>query len=187
MTYLIIQGPTDYLDETNLLEYPNKVISTWVGQKYYNEGIYSELPRNYGPQNINLQKISTLNGLLRAKELGATSAIKIRSDISITPLNGVELLSEERISFLCYHNYHGGYYVDYMMGGPIDDMIKLWTFDVNNEFPERQIYNNYNKLFNKSPQFVLGALAQTSKIFWHKNSKLINDYLSDPLMLLHEP
>ena len=77
---VIIQGESRYVELLkSAFKGYNTIFSTWEGEesKYSSDDkvIYNSLPRGefgeyiFGPSNLNLQKISTINGLLLAKHL----------------------------------------------------------------------------------------------------------------------
>jgi hypothetical protein len=90
--FLVIQGHTQNCDEVlhKIKDVENVVWSTEMNmphadlEKIEKSGVELALgiaPRFRGYGNINIQSSSTVNGLNVAKSLGATHAIKIRSDL----------------------------------------------------------------------------------------------------------
>ncbi len=78
------------------------IFSTWVDadKSVYSETdivLYNEYPANRGPHNFHLQRISSLNGFIKAKELGYKRVIKWRCDLE--PNNSEELLKLFDIQF----------------------------------------------------------------------------------------
>ena len=108
---IIIQGESNYVENLrSAFKGCNTIFSTWHGEesKYSDDDkvIYNLIPDDRGPCNLNLQKISTINGLLLAKKLGFKKALKIRSDL--IPNNTTEFLNlfnNNYLNFLCWHDH----------------------------------------------------------------------------------
>lgn len=173
MKVIILQGNSNYSDKLYDTYGDDCIFSTWVGAKsnfkYTLRNIY---PENTGVQNCNLQLFSTYAGCLLAKELGYSQVLKIRSDIVIKDwkllLNNLDLY---HVNFFSWHNWNGGYYVDYIFGGPIDDIIEI-TKDLqtdNDLFPERRI----TKRVKKEVKYILPVLINYNiscySLKWEKN------------------
>ena len=92
---IVVQGPTTADTETSLASlrrlYPREIIvlSTWQDTDtalrarlagYCNAVVLSAPPRSPGGSNRNYQIVSTNAGLARARELGALTVIKMRTD-----------------------------------------------------------------------------------------------------------
>jgi len=93
--YLVIQGHTKFIDEVleNVKNVENVIWSTDEDspqedlEKIKNSNIILAItpkPSYNGYGNVNIQINSTMNGLELAKSLGATHAIKLRSDLIFT-------------------------------------------------------------------------------------------------------
>lgn len=186
---IVIQGGSTNVKEQKECwsEFKNDIIfSTWVGSESQydleDNVIYNEYPNDFGSANFNLQIISTINGLLKLKELGYTHALKIRSDLIPTNTKSfLTLIENNEFNFLCWHEHIvyencPGYLVDYFMSGPIDKMIELWTID--NLFctvPEVILTWNYiSKVSDVNINYVLDSLNDKNNLYWIKN----NLYLS---------
>lgn len=163
--------------------------STWEGNEHLYEkndnAIFSKIPSDPGPANTNLQLTSTLAGLKRAKELGYTKALKIRSDLIPTaPETFLASLDFSKLNFLCWHNhevYPGcyGYLVDYLMAGDIDEMIKLWSFtEIFCVVPEIMITWSYIKNCDCELKYFLPDLNETNDLFWIKYNTRLSTYKS---------
>ena len=158
---IIVQGASNYVTEVKNAwkDFKNDLIfSTWKGEESkYNiddNVIYNDSPIYSGPYNFNYQKKSTYEGLLKAKELGYTHALKIRSDY--LPTNAkkfIKLLELDKLNFLmwAYTTYlwlqyptFNGYLDDHFSFGPINQMIELWDIPINFCFsPETILTWNY--------------------------------------------
>lgn len=160
---IVIQGPSNYVKDIKNIwkDYENDLIfSTWIGsEKEYEIDdivVFNKEPEYPGPFNFNYQKISTFNGLLKAKELGYSHVLKIRSDYFPTnPKSFMNLLDLNKMNFLMWHYTTflwkdiptlKGYFTDHLSFGPIDYMIDMWDIEQNFcHSPEIIITWNYIK------------------------------------------
>ncbi len=188
---VLIQGNSDNVKElkTALKGY-NFLFSTWVGQEsFYDEKdlvVFNEKPEICGPLNINLQKTTTLNGLKKIKSLGYKRVLKLRSDLIPTNFKEfIKYLDNNDLNFLSWCNHEvtincKGYLVDYLMSGPIDYMIKLWSFDIKGNclVPEVFITKQYiNKLINKvNVNFFIDKLNVNNDLNWVKYNLKLSSY-----------
>lgn len=187
--FILIQGPSNYVEKIKeCWKGFNLIFSTWEGSEnmYKSDDlvIFSKPPIISGPCNLNYQKISTLNGLLKAKELGCSHVLKIRSDL--IPTNASKFLSIldfESLNFLCWADHKvykncGGYLVDYLMFGPVDEMIKLWTFEENFfcNVPEVIITSNYINKCSIPVTYFLKKINKDNDIFWIKRNIYLSSY-----------
>jgi hypothetical protein len=184
---IVIQGPSDYVHEVKNAwkDFKDDIIfSTWEGsEKEYTTDdivIFNEMPSVIGYWNFNLQKISTYNGLLKAKSYGYTHAIKVRSDY--LPTNAkefIKILNPDKINVLLwdYTTYLwssfpslNGYFTDHLVFGPIDEMIELW--DIKDNFCSSQImltWSYISKLKNKIEiNYFLPDLNENNNLFYIK-------------------
>lgn len=177
---VIIQGPSSHVSELkNAWQGYDIIWSTWDGEqsKYdINDNvIYNTLPVERGVQNIALQKTSTLNGILKAKELGYDRVLKWRSDL--LPKNTKKLVNSfkrECLNFLAWHNY-GKYFVDYFVEGPITDVYKIWDVPtIIGPYAERITTDHIFSLNMSNINFILNDLNEDNEIYWIK----YNLYLS---------
>jgi nucleoside-diphosphate-sugar epimerase len=177
---VVVQGPSTQVDEirTAFGEAGIHVIfSTWEGQrdKYSDSDIvvFNEYPTDAGIGNINYQKITTLNGLMKAKQLGFDYALKFRSDqIPTNPKEFVKSFFNDRLNFFAWHFTPDlaikGYMVDYFMSGPIDQLIDIWTFEsIRYSIPEAMITNGILKNFEKF-NFLVNVLDEDNDVYWDK-------------------
>lgn len=185
---IVVQGASNYVEEIKNAwkDFKKDIIfSTWKGEenKYdkNDKVIFNETPLYPGPFNFNYQKISTYNGLLEAKKLGYTHALKIRSDY--LPTNSkefIKLLNPDKLNFLMWiytsflwidYPTLNGYLDDHFSFGPIDDMITLWNIKDNFcHSPEIMLTWSYiSKLKDKiGVNFVLDKLNDKNDLFYVK-------------------
>ena len=127
---IIVQGQTnaEYVKQIKESFKGNHIIfSTWEGTDtdIYDEWdvvLYNPIPADKGIKNLNLQRVSSLKGFLKGKEMGFKRVLKWRSDFICA--NGEELLKlfpEDKISFYAWHR--DNYITDFFMEGDIDDII----------------------------------------------------------------
>lgn len=189
---VVSQGPADYVSEVEAAWAGAAPVihSTWVGEhkpemKHF---CLSIKPENPGRQNVFCQQRTTLNGLMRAKALGYKTAIKLRSDMAPTDAKKfLELLGGD-FSFLYWHDHAAGYLVDYFQYGLIDDLIDLWSFEEEPEFPEMGITKNFMGRKIRSDcgpsddvRFIGQYLSGENDLLWLKRNVKISDYNNDPL------
>jgi hypothetical protein len=108
---IVIQGPTTYYKEiiNKYKDLPNIVWSTWEDEPIENLNYISKYiplvlnkkPNFSGYLNINLQNITTLNGISYLINQGVEEILKIRGDIIISnPNKLLSLLKGRKMSFL---------------------------------------------------------------------------------------
>lgn len=186
---IIIQGPSENINQIKKTWHQNQkiIFSTWIGEenKYTNddEVIFNEKPKNNGVGNLFYQQITTINGLKKAKNQGYKKAIKIRSDMICTnPNRFIELFTNE-INFFYWHDYNGGYLVDYFMGGNIEKLIELWSINEQKEytFPEEALTDNFKEkqLFKSDYKFIGKQINIENDIYWLKYNKKLSSYSED--------
>lgn len=187
---IVVQGPSNSIEGHKLAWKGFQIIfSTWKDQESNYEPsdvvVYNDMPEDSGPGNYNLQKITTLSGLMKAKELGFEHAIKIRQDLFPTDsLKFCSLLSESKFNFLCWyahkdiHPKFKGYLVDYIMSGPIDMMINLWNntewnYSVSELILTHRFFNFFNEL---DTCYFLDKLDASNDLFWNKYKIHLSTY-----------
>jgi len=132
--------------------------------------LYNQKPRNSGVQNFYYQKVSTICGLEKAKELGWERALKWRVDfISKGDLHS---LFGDGLNLYMWVNDSSGYITDFFMEGNIDDLITI--FDTEQQ-PHR--FNHpefaftlkmYKSGLDKKVKFVGKLLDGDIDVYWHK-------------------
>ena len=171
---VVVQGPTysQWIKEVKESWVGYQVIySTWdnADRSLYDESdivIYNPIPADAGTRNLNLQKVSTINGFLKARELGWTRALKVRGDFSTTTADGLFVLFDK--DKLNLHGYWDGYINDFYMEGEIDDILTLFDVDVNGNFPEWKLTKKlYDSGLNKKSICIVNKLeAGKADIKW---------------------
>jgi hypothetical protein len=161
--------------------------STWSNSnnQYENDDVVIsvDMPEEAGVNNLYLQKWSTLNGIMIAKQLGYTHVLKWRSDQY--PTNAIEfikLFNETKLTFLSAHENSGyPYLVDYFMGGPINDVELLW--DIPNEqylFPEEAITKQMLSTdLNTKIEYVHSLLSDKNDVYWIGREFTLSKMLKD--------
>jgi hypothetical protein len=131
-------------------------------------------PRIRGVHNLNLQKISTMNGVNYARKLGFKFVLKWRSDQ--IPVGGNRLVREfyspEHVSLLFWHKHRHGYLVDYSVFGLCDDLSTLFDVSPFGPYPEYSItWNAYFSGLHTKVRLVGRSLRSGGiDIFWPKHS-----------------
>lgn len=98
---IVIQGPSSNVSQLKKAWSGYDIIwSTWVGdENHYDNNdivVHSQKPSDTGTGNINLQLITTFNGVKKAKDLGYDRVFKWRSDmIPTNPALLISSLSED--------------------------------------------------------------------------------------------
>ena len=196
---VVVQGRTE-IDFVKVLKEKFNIpliFSTWedADRSVYSDDdvvLYNQYPSDRGPLNFHLQRISSLNGILKAKELGFKRVIKWRCDLE--PNNSDELLKLFKLDCINFHsfvNHADGYLTDYYMGGNIDDMIELFSIDMNPPYPEFAFTHKiYELKFDKNINFIINKLTENNNIlfkqrdssYWitrHQNDTMYVDRLPE--------
>lgn len=161
--------------------------STWVDQKINttNKVIYSEYPTLFGVGNIGLQKVSTYEGLLYAKEAGFKRAIKWRSDQYPTNAKKLsDIMDPNSLNLLYWHNHERGYYVDYFMEGDIDILLDIWNFNEFTNYPYSEYKTTQQIIQSKTNVHCIGdELNDDNDILWTgpNTEKRLSTYKFDGL------
>lgn len=175
---IIIQGLPEYRDDFTLETvrlykaiFPGAhiIISTWdtvddeILSEYIKEECHIVISKSFnecGFGNVNYQICTTFNGLLKAKELGATFSLKCRSDLRIykefafeylksllelIPIDDHQLGTNGRIITLSAGQgqmFYPNWLQDYLYFGYTDDLIDLFDIPYSN----RHIHSSGNYL-----------------------------------------
>jgi hypothetical protein len=172
---VVVQGRTEIEFVRVLKEKFNipLIFSTWedADKTAYSETdivLYNQYPSDRGPHNFQLQRISSLNGFIKAKELGFKRVIKWRCDLE--PNNADELIKlfdTNYINFYAFVQHQEGYLTDFFMEGNIDDMITLFSIDSNPPYPEFAFtHKMYELNFDKKINFILNKLTNENNILF---------------------
>lgn len=189
---IVVQGPSSYVEAIrnafNSIGIPI-IFSAWINEQHlYLDSdivVFNEYPADRGIGNVNYQKVTTLAGLLKSKELGYTRALKFRSDMVPTnPKEFIKLFDNEKMNFFSWHyvpNAMGnvkGYMVDYFMSGLVDNLIKMWDFQpFSCVIPETMLTNSIIKHFdNQETNFVVGQLNEENDVHWVKYNLYLRHY-----------
>jgi hypothetical protein len=153
--------------------------------------IFNEIPSYSGPANLNYQKVSTLSGLKKAKELGYDRALKLRGDIIPTNINElIKSFDNDSLNFLCWHCHEvypncPGYLIDYLMSGKIDYLIELWDIEDMSwcTVPEIHLTQQYiSKLINRvNIKYFLPELNPNNDLFWIKRGVNLSSYQANTI------
>ena len=193
---VVVQGPTypQWIREVKASWVGYQVIySTWdnVDRSLYDESdivVYNPIPSEHGTKNLNLQKVSTINGFLKAKELGWTRALKVRGDFTTATADGFfELFDKDKLNL---HGYWQSYINDFYMEGEIDDIITLFEVNVTGHFPEwnltKQLYesglNKKSVCIVKKLEDGVADIKWEPKGYWfstHKQNGIVTDILPE--------
>jgi len=179
---IVVQGPSNHVEEIKKAWDGFTIIwSTWIGEESkYNFNdivIFNEYPQDRGVNNLGLQKISTIEGIKKAKELGFKRVLKWRSDL--IPNNSNELIKsfkDNHLNFLSWH-IEGEYFIDYFLGGGIDDVYEAWNLNTTSgPFPERVITDNILDKKFKNFNFIANELSKDNEVFWPKYNVYLSSY-----------
>jgi len=188
---ILVQGPSDNVTEVKKAfnNSPDLIFSTWKGyEDKYNltdTVVYSDDPTVQGHRSLILQQTTTYNGLLKAKELNYTHVLKIRSDLIPTNYNNfLSIIDNDKLNFLSWH-YHEvypncpGYFVDYLMSGPIDEMLLLWNIKEFNWCIVSEVFLTWQYITQLKTKidinFFLNDLTAENNLYWiKKNIHLIS-------------
>jgi hypothetical protein len=147
--------------------------------------IQNNPPSHSGHANYNYQKISTINGMMKAMELGYKRAIKWRSDmIPTNPFKLYELFGDG-LNIYFWVNSEMGYVADFVFEGECEDIIKIFSPEDGHKekliFPEhsitRQIYRNE---LNFKTQTFGQNLTNENDIFWIKRNYHLSENKNHP-------
>jgi hypothetical protein len=190
---ILIQGPTDRLHiQENKKCWKNYdiIFSTWVDsdKTAYDTTdtiLYNEYPISSHPNNWGLQRVSTLNGIVLAKELGYDRVLKWRSDFKTNNAkNLLNLFDIDKFNFYSFIDQRGGYITDFFMEGNINEMYNIFNTAEGGEFPERILTTRVYELgLDKKSNFICNSLNAESNIYWHKYSYWFTENIPQPQYL----
>lgn len=147
--------------------------------------IFNIYPETNGFHNFNLQRISTLTGILKAKELGFDRVIKWRGDfITNNATELVKLFKDDYLNFYAFINDPTGYVTDFFMEGDVDDMLELFNImEIHGyPFPEFLITKRlYTMGLNNKVNFICRQLTQDTNIYWKKMNYWLTDNKQYPV------
>lgn len=191
----VIQGPATHVDKTVSSVYPfSYLYSTWKEDKEkvsnIKDVIFNEKPASSGIGNLFYQQTTTLNGLIKAKNLGFKKCVKLRSDFILN--NPIELIKifNRKLNLFFWHDYNGGYFADYIMAGKVDILIELWKrTEGSYSFAEQMINENFSNMLlpQEDIKFFLYEINESNDIFWSKYNKYLSSYKIDKLALNYIP
>lgn len=182
--FVISQGPI-LERQWNGIDQSKVIHSTWFGEDLKKVSsirnfLLNHKPIEPGPCNLNYQKASTLEGLKAAQRMGATHAVKCRSDFQITNPEKFLSLTDDTVKFIGWHHHEvypecPGYSMDFVMSGPIDDLINLWTFgdDYFCSVPEIILTQRVIDLDLKV-SYYWKDLSKENDLIWLKNNQSMN-------------
>jgi len=183
---VVVQGPIHQRTKELKNKFKNIIFSTWEGHKIDVDNknqflVNSKLPIDKGTRNINLQKISTINGIKLAKNIGYKYVLKWRSDF--IPSDGekiINLLKKDYLNLYSYLETSGGYYTDYFMSGKTEDIENIFSIDnIFPSFPEYAITNKIQNM-NLKINFLLNNIDSNNDIFWITKNKKLSINLNEP-------
>jgi len=164
------------------------IFSTWerTDKSVYNESdivIYNPIPSDCGIKNLNLQKVSTINGFLKAKELGWNRALKVRSDFCTTTADGLFSLFDK--NKLNLHAWWGSYITDFYMEGEIDDIINLFEVDIHREYPEWHLTKKlYESGLNEKSVCIVNRLEfNKADIRWERAGYWFSQHVNETVAM----
>ena len=203
MQGIVIQGPTDYYKQVipAYQNIDNVVWSTWDDEpienikniEQYIPVITSPKPSFPGHLNINMQTVSTFNGVEYLESKGITEVLKTRGDIRIKNLNKLmECLEGKEMAFLatCKNGvrtdiYYELVYPHYSHDYPTDHVLYGFTSNIKNTFnfqieeilpipPESLI--TYSFLTSKGEDFLLDYdYLKDKNIYFYMKDCIEND------------
>jgi hypothetical protein len=153
--------------------------------------IYNTIPQVAGTHNFNLQRVSTIAGLLKAKELGYTHALKIRCDMYPTNAQALlDCMDWNKLNFFAWCNHQDGYVADYIIGGDLNDIFTLFDTNIYSPYPEWGLTDKLFKseLSNKTNYF-LDNINKDNDVYWNHRGefKRLSDYTTNTLNTTKQP
>ena len=95
--------------------------------------LINKIPNDSGPGNYLFQRENTLKGLDKAEELGWARALKWRSDMWCTNVDGLwDMFESDKLNLYYWVEHISGYITDFFMEGDISDIKTLFSSEVPN-------------------------------------------------------
>lgn len=173
---LLIQGPDTYLPQlkSTYTNYNKVIFSSWENTNHPEHvdrmptTVRYTPPGKPGHGNSNLQFRGIVNGVVGAITYlnctGGDYVLKIRSDFIIPEYERLlDLLDPNKLAVLAYHNWSGGYYIDYMVGMQVNRMLAVYSKDTSDspDFAERQLWDRIiENVPNIEVQYLLPLMKQ---------------------------
>ena len=180
---IIIQGPSEYVSELKQAWKGYDLIwSTWKGEEGHYDSddivLFNEMPEERGTQNIALQQITTLKGILKAKDLGYERVLKWRSDMIPTNANDfLNLFNLDSVNMFYFHNVREGYFIDYFMEGSVGDIYNMWMInDIHPLYAEKALTDRIIKLKLTNIEFMGKKLNELNDVLWLKRNIKLSEY-----------
>lgn len=155
---LLLQGPGSYKNIISNWYEDDVIYSTWEGiATPFTKTLNLKKPDNPGVGNSNLQFYGSLKGVEYASNIGYDYVLKVRDDLLISEYGKLlQNLDLSSLAFTAFHNWSGGYLVDYVIGGPVDLLKAIWDFDTSNssDFSERVLFNRIKTLGINKVQYL---------------------------------
>lgn len=171
------------------LPFVNRIIfSTWENHEIPGaETLVNEFPENPGPCNINLQLISSLNGLKLAT---SDYAIKVRSDelVDLSPV--AASIEKERISVISVSSKHPYHPQDHLFAGKTKSLIDLMScrHETSTAFGSHTPFNNKSHVQrDKDLDWKHSLVRPNIYIGTHYCARFndeANNHVSDPMEFL---
>jgi hypothetical protein len=215
---VVVQGPATHIEAVSaaLIDY-DVIFSTWEGLQPgskleqllagpRHQVLVNPAPLWRGRGNLNLQKQSTLSGLIAARSAGHKFSLKIRSDMVISGIDELAARSQKmiergpaRIFFFDWVLHRSGYPMDFIQFASTEDLIGLWrkvrTFTLTYQASEELLKNAFRRQSrgNSSDPNVwkqMGFMASTlnsipgADVIWlKKDISFCNDWKGNPVFV----
>ncbi len=179
---VIIQGPVTEEQvgrHKKIWDSEQIIFSTWetASSEWFDVNdvvIYNKVPEDFGTTNLNLQKITTQAGCLKAKEMGHDFVIKWRNDMFPTTKNILlHLFDKKSFNVYSWISANGYNYIsDFLYAGHPNDVYDLFEGPIHGINPEIVLSQNFfDKQFDKKElNFIRGKLVTgINDIIWESH------------------